>query len=68
MLQRIGNSENACRPSVAMHEVSKSTYERNEQEDMKTAIDALYTFRKKLAELHPVVVDVIDNMLQRPRY
>lgn len=68
MLNRIGNSANEAMACMPVQEVSKSVYSRNEKEDLKTAIDALYDFKKKLSELHPVVIDVVDNMLQRPRY
>lgn len=67
MLHRIGNNVNECRPSIAREE-SKSSYERNEKDDLKIAIDALYEFKNKLSALHPTVIDVVDNMLQRPRY
>ncbi len=45
-----------------------SRYSRNEKDDIKIAIDALYDFKKKLDELHPACVDIIENMMQRPRY
>lgn len=40
---------------------------RNEREDMKAAIDALYEFKKKLSELHPNCTDFLENMLQQQR-
>lgn len=43
-------------------------WDRNEQEDMKKGIEYLYEFKEKLSKLHPVVMDAIENMLQRPRY
>lgn len=45
-----------------------SRYSRNEKDDIKTAIDALYEFKRKLDELHPTATDLIENMLQRPRF
>lgn len=43
-------------------------YERNEQEDLKLAIDHLYEFKAKLNKLHPGVLDKIELMLQHRRY
>lgn len=43
-------------------------YERNEQEDLKLAIDHLYEFKAKLNKLYPGVLDKIENMLQQRRY
>jgi hypothetical protein len=64
MLGRIGNAplQAACESRSAIG------WERDEQEDMKKGIDYLYEFKKKLRELHPSVLDAIENMLQRPRY
>jgi hypothetical protein len=53
--------------SVQMTQASVR-YNRNEKDDLKTAIDALYEFKRKLDELHPSCVEFIDNILQRPRY
>jgi hypothetical protein len=53
----------ASRP---LHE--KSQWERNEREDLKTAIEYLYEFKEKLSKLHPMALEAIDMMLQRPRY
>jgi hypothetical protein len=49
-------------------DASLNRYSRNEKDDFKTAIDALYEFKRKLDELHPNCVELIDNMLQRQRY
>lgn len=65
MLNRFGNTPMQCEAPKSIHE---SRYSRNERDDLKTAIDALYEFKRKLDELHPSCIDIIDNMLQRPRY
>ena len=67
MLGRIGNAQcnSAESRPISMHE---ERYNRNECEDMKTAIEYLYAFREKLSKLHPVAMEAIDQMLQRPRY
>jgi hypothetical protein len=39
-------------------------WNRNEQEDLKSAIDALYEFRRKLENLHPNCIDLVNTMLQ----
>lgn len=41
---------------------------RNEQEDVKKAIEHLYEFKEKLSKLHPVAQQVIEDLVQRPRY
>lgn len=67
MLNRLGAQLNMpCEAPKMAHTVSR--YERNEKDDIKTAIDALYEFKRKLDELHPTCTEVIENMLQRPRY
>lgn len=43
-------------------------YDRNEQEDLKLAIDYLYEFKAKLNKLHPSVLDKVELMLQHRRY
>lgn len=43
-------------------------WERNEKDDMKTAIEYLFDFKDKLSKLHPTAIDMIENMLQRHRY
>ena len=63
MLNRIGN-QMECSAKVPMPEMP-SIYQRNEMEDMKKGIEYLYEFREKLSKLHPVVMDAIENMLQR---
>lgn len=47
---------------------SEDRWSRNEQEDFKEAIDLLYDFKKKLNKLHPRVGDLVETMLQRPRF
>jgi hypothetical protein len=66
MLGRIGNIPMPCEAPRSLHHEDK--YKRNEVEDMKKGIEILYEFREKLFALHPVVIDAIENMLQRPRY
>ncbi len=70
MLNQLGSSHLdsfACEQLRTDNSVS-TRYERNEQEDMKKAVDYLYEFKKKMAELHPSCLNLIENMLQRPRY
>lgn len=43
-------------------------YNRDEKEDLKKALDHLWEFRQKLAELHPNIVHTVEMLLQRPRY
>lgn len=43
-------------------------WSRNEMEDLCKGIEYLYEFKSKIAKLHPNTLDVIENMLQRPRY
>jgi hypothetical protein len=38
-------------------------YDRNEKDDMKIAIDALYEFKSKLDTLHPGCTYLIEKML-----
>lgn len=67
MLRNInGLSAQAC-VNEALPRV-QNRYDRNEKDDLKTAIDALYEFKKRLDELHPNCLDIIDTMLQRTRY
>lgn len=68
MLNRIGGHMGIAQCEVAPKSPHENRYSRNEKDDLKTAIDALYEFKRKLDELHPVCVEIIDNMLQRPRY
>lgn len=55
-----------CEAPRPLHTEDK--WQRNEMEDVKKAIEYLYEFREKLSNLHPIVFDVIENMVQRPRY
>jgi hypothetical protein len=69
MFSMIGNmkimlNEEPCHESQHLeHGIER--WERNECEDMKTAIDYLYEFKKNLSNLHPVVVELISYMLSR---
>ena len=53
-------------PSVPDH--LQDRWRRNEKEDLKTAIDYLYEFKKKIDELHPSCLDIIHKMLQNNPY
>ena len=66
----LGRINNAPLPSTCQAESCKEPkgWLRNEKEDMITAIEYLYDFKKKLSELHPTVMEAIEHMLQRPRY
>lgn len=66
MLSQINNSVMA--PCAQVKTVHEEIWQRNEQEDMKKAIDCLYEFKEKLSKLHPTAQQAIDNLLQRPRY
>jgi hypothetical protein len=43
-------------------------FSRNEKEDMQKAIEYLYDFKRKLDELHPNCLSLIEGMLQRVRH
>lgn len=45
-----------------------NNWKRNEREDMKLAIEYLYEFKKKLSDLHPNCLSLIENMLQHRRF
>lgn len=67
MLGRIANQP--CMVNEAPRPLhSEDRWKRNEMEDMKKGIELLYEFREKLSNLHPIVLDAIENMLQRVRY
>ncbi len=67
MLGRIANYP--CMTNEAQRPLhSEEKLQRHELEDMKKGIEYLYEFREKLSKLHPVVLDAIENMLQRIRY
>lgn len=63
MLGRIGNTPMEC-ASVPMYPNEPRRYERNEMEDLKKGIEHLYEFKEKLSKLHPIVIDIIEKMLQ----
>jgi len=52
-----------CDASIGMRVDTR--YERNEKEDLKIAIDYLYEFKEKLYKLHPFVIHLMDQMLQK---
>lgn len=66
MLSRLNPNQLQCTAPQPLSIDDRWT--RNECEDLKTAIEHLYAFREKLSKLHPVVLDAIENMMQRPRY
>lgn len=47
---------------------SQGRYNRNEEEDIKTAISYLYEFKRKLDALHPNCVDIISHILSNRNY
>lgn len=49
-----------------LHE--KSSWERDEKEDSKKAIEYLYEFKEKLSKLHPVAQSMVEHILQPIRY
>ncbi len=53
-----------CTTAQIAHE---PRYDRNEQEDLKLAIDYIYELKKKLNQLHPNVSYLAEHMLQRGR-
>ena len=61
-----------CAPPQRLNEtigISRDDrYDRNEQEDLKLAIDYLYEFKAKLNKLHPSILDKIQHMLQTQKY
>ena len=64
MLSRIAQQPlMPCETPRSLH--SEDKWQRNEKEDMKLGIEALYDFREKLSKLHPLVLDAMENMLQR---
>lgn len=69
MLHRLNNAPLECSAPVSPSEfMQKSRHQRDEMQDMQKAIEYLYDFKKKLSDLHPACVDMIENLLQRPRY
>lgn len=49
-------------------EKPSSTYERNEKEDMKLAMEYLYDFNEKLGKLHPMCRELMHHIMQERRY
>lgn len=52
----------------AIQEVCDSRYKRCEKDDMKQAIELLYEFKKKIDELHPNCLNLIDHIIQQRRF
>lgn len=67
MLGRIGNAP-SCYDSVAVSAHPEAQHKRNELDDLKKGMEYLYEFKEKLLKLHPIVVDVIEKLLQSNRY
>ena len=63
MLSRIGHQS-----TEPLHCVRETRYDRNEEEDMKTAIGLLYSFKKDLDKLHPNCVGFIEAVIQATRH
>lgn len=65
MLRNMSCNRNANMPIV---DKIPGTWERNEKEDMKLAMDYLYEFKEKLMKLHPLCMETVNNLLQERRY
>lgn len=70
MLSNLGTEQHKleCVAQEALHTRAESRYNRNEEEDMQTAISYLYDFKRKLDKLHPQCTQIIEHMLQRPKH
>ncbi len=56
------------RPTEAYESLkAQDTWNRNEKEDMKLAIEYLYEFHEKLSKLHPECTMHMNHMLQERR-
>jgi len=54
--------------SICPTPMMPSRYSRNEEADMQKAIGYLYDFKKKLDELHPNCINLIESLLQKPNH
>lgn len=52
-----------CMAVPETNQFAVDRWKRNEKEDLKDAIDALYEFKKKLDKLHPNCTDIISKLL-----
>lgn len=68
MLSRISRPILEYAASYSTKDDRMKLWERDEVEDMKKGIEYLYEFKEKLSKLHPLVLESIENLLQRPRY
>ena len=69
MLHRIQtNSSQMNSPCAPTAMPANDLYNRNQEEDMKDAIAALYDFKRKLDKLHPSCIELMHAMLQQVRY
>ena len=64
MLSRIGNSNYTGECQVSAPSIPEN-WKRNEQEDVKKAIEYLYEFKEKLSKLHPVSQEVLATILRK---
>lgn len=55
-------------PVPEVNQKISSTYERNEKEDMKLAMEYLYEFNEKLNKLHPMCRELMHHIMQERRY
>ncbi len=53
-----------CASELALKVRAEDRYNRNEEEDMQTAITYLYDFKRKIDKLHPNCLRLVDQMLQ----
>jgi len=69
MLSSLNCFSSAQRCETVNTPMRDDRYDRNEQEDLKLAIDHLYEFKAKLNKLHPGVMNKVEDMLQyKQRY
>jgi hypothetical protein len=69
MLRGLSTGQTDCaQVGIAPMPMPDNRYSRNEEVDMQEAIGYLYDFKKKLDELHPNCLTLIENMLQKPNY
>lgn len=64
MLSTLNNVRTFCYEAVE----DECRSQRSESDDMQKAIAMLYEFKAKLDEMHPNCVNMIEHMLQRPRF
>lgn len=64
------NSINCNRPTQFKPEMISpdDRYSRNVKEDMKSAMDLIWTFKEGLDKLHPDCLCLVERMLFSPRH